>query len=179
MTQYQRVNKEIADQQNERLIKDLEFKYETLKKEKEIDKLQEGKIQQEAEIEHQKTIKHAFLIGFLVILIPIILLLIVYYQKLQTQSLVNKQQEAINQQEVKTLLQSQELDLAKNAIQIVGESDGSFDANDYILFYGWGPDRWYAQDTVRFDQQKHHYSEFSGYYININPADTPMRIFIL
>ena len=118
MTQYQRVNKEIADQQNERLIKDLEFKYETLKKEKEIDKLQEGKIQQEAEIEHQKTIKHAFLIGFLVVLIPIILLLIVYYQKLQTQSLVNKQQEAINQQEVKTLLQSQELDLAKNAIAV-------------------------------------------------------------
>lgn len=118
MTQYQRVNREIADKQNQRLVKDLELKYETLKKEKEIDKLQEDQIIQEAEIERQKTIKHAFLIGFLVVLIPIILLLIVYYQKLQTQSLLNKQQEAINQQEVKTLLQSQELELAKNAIAV-------------------------------------------------------------
>lgn len=118
MTQYQSVNREIANNQNQRLVKDIELKYETLKKEKEIDKLQEDQIIQEAEIEHQKTIKHAFLIGFLVILIPIILLLIVYYQKLQTQSLLNKQQEAISQQEVKTLLQSQELDLAKNAIAV-------------------------------------------------------------
>ncbi|MUU77592.1 sensor histidine kinase [Winogradskyella endarachnes] len=118
MTQYQSVTREIADNQNQRLVKDLELKYETLKKEKEIDKLQEDQILQEAEIQRQKTIKHAFLIGFLVILIPIILLLIVYYQKLQTQSLVNKQQEALNQQEVKTLLQSQELDLAKNAIAV-------------------------------------------------------------
>lgn len=118
MTQYQSVTREIADNQNQRLVKDLELKYDTLKKEKEIDKLQEDQILQEAEIERQKTIKHAFLIGFLVILVPIILLLIVYYQKLQTQSLVNKQQEALNQQEVKTLLQSQELDLAKNAIAV-------------------------------------------------------------
>lgn len=118
ITQYQRVTKEIADKQNQRLVKDLELKYETLKKEKEISQLQEDQILQQAEIERQKTIKYAFLIGFLVILIPIILLLIVYYQKLQTQSLLNKQQEAINQQEVTTLLQSQELELAKNTISV-------------------------------------------------------------
>lgn len=118
MTQYQYVTKTIADNQNLRLIKDLELKYETLKKEKEIDKLQEDQLLQASEIERQKTIKYAFLIGFLIILIPIILLLIVYYQKLQTQSLLNKQQDAINQQEVETLLQSQELALAKNAISV-------------------------------------------------------------
>ncbi|WP_400078150.1 ATP-binding protein [Winogradskyella sp. R77965] len=118
MTQYQRIDREIADKQNQRLVKDLELKYETLKKEKEIDKLQEDQLLQEAEIDRQKTIKYAFLIGFLVILVPIILLLVVYYQKLQTQSLLNEQQEAINQQEVKTLLQSQELELARNAISI-------------------------------------------------------------
>ncbi|WP_299101403.1 sensor histidine kinase [uncultured Winogradskyella sp.] len=118
MTQYQSVSHEIAEKQNQRLVKDLEVKYETLKKEKEIDLLQEDQIKQEAEIKRQSTIKYAFLIGFIVILIPVILLLIVYYQKLQTQSLLNKQQEAINQQEVKTLLQSQELELAKNAIAV-------------------------------------------------------------
>jgi len=118
MTQYQGVTREIAQKQNQRLVKDLELKYETLKKEKEIDKLQEDQLVQEAEISRQKTIKYAFLIGFLIILVPIILLLVVYYQKLQTQSLLNKQQEAINQQEVKGLLQSQELELAKNTIAV-------------------------------------------------------------
>ncbi len=118
MTQYQSVSREIARKQNQRLVKDLELKYETLKKEKEIDKLQKDQILKEAEIERQTTIKYAFLIGFLIILIPVVLLLVVYYQKLQTQSLLNKQQEAINQQEVKTLLQSQELELAKNAIAV-------------------------------------------------------------
>ena len=68
-------------------------------------------------------------------------------------------------------------DLAKNAIKIVGEADGSFDANDYILFYGWGPNRWYPNnDTTRFKQTKHIYSDFSCYYININSGDTPLRI---
>ena len=68
-------------------------------------------------------------------------------------------------------------DLAKNAIKIVGEADGSFDANDYILFYGWGPNRWYPNnDSTRFKQTKHIYSDFSCYYININSDDTPLRI---
>lgn len=67
-------------------------------------------------------------------------------------------------------------DLAKNAIKIVGESDGAFDDGDYILFYGWGPNRWYAEDTTRFNQKRHIYSDVSCYFININPSDTPLRI---
>ena len=118
MTQSRSINSAIIENQNQRLIKDLELKYETLKKEKKIDKLQEDQLVKEAEINRQKTIKYAFLIGFLVLLVPIILLLIVYYQKLQTQSLLNIQQESINQQEVKNLLQAQELELAKNAISV-------------------------------------------------------------
>ncbi len=33
-------------------------------------------------------------------------------------------------------------DLLENAIEIVGESDGKFDASDYILFYAVGPNPW-------------------------------------
>lgn len=66
-------------------------------------------------------------------------------------------------------------DLAKNGIQVVGESDGSFDSNDYILFYGWGPHRWY-DDGTKFYQERHVYSDVSCYYININPSGTPSRI---
>lgn len=118
MTQYQAVNNTIAENQNQLLVSDLELKYETLKKEKEIDKLREDQLVKQAEIERQKTIKFAFLIGFLIILIPVILLLVVYYQKLQAQSLLNTQKEAINKQEVKALMQSQELTLVKNTISV-------------------------------------------------------------
>jgi len=33
-------------------------------------------------------------------------------------------------------------DLQENAIFVMGEEDGKFDANDYILFYGKGPHHW-------------------------------------
>jgi hypothetical protein len=67
-------------------------------------------------------------------------------------------------------------DLAKNAIMIVGEGDGSFDDGDYILFYGWGPSRWRANGTTEFDQDKNIYSDVSCYFINVNPSETPLRI---
>ena len=68
-------------------------------------------------------------------------------------------------------------DLAQNAIQIIGEGDGSFDDDDYILFYGWGAHRWSLDlSNSRFDQQRNPYSDFSYYFININSNVTPSRI---
>ncbi|MEY3238075.1 MAG: hypothetical protein RI883_2176, partial [Bacteroidota bacterium] len=67
-------------------------------------------------------------------------------------------------------------DLAKNAITVIGETDGVFDDTDYILFYGWGPSRWYSNGAIGFDQDKNIYSDYSYYYININSSETPLRI---
>jgi len=67
-------------------------------------------------------------------------------------------------------------DLAKNAVQVIGESDGSFDEGDYILFYGWGPHRWYADGTTEFYQERNVFSDVSCYFINIDPNQTPLRI---
>ena len=67
-------------------------------------------------------------------------------------------------------------DLAKNALFVVGESDGSFDSEDYILFYGWGPNRWGANGTVEFNQTKNIYSDYSCYFINISASEPAMRI---
>lgn len=66
-------------------------------------------------------------------------------------------------------------DLAKNAIKIVGGDDGSFDAGDYILFYGFGPHRWRETGTG-FNQDRNPYSDISCYFINVNANDTPLRI---
>lgn len=65
-------------------------------------------------------------------------------------------------------------DLVENAIRVVGESDGSFDQNDYILFYGTSPTQ-YRLDTVSvagfdipiFRQQQHLYDDKAGYFITV------------
>ncbi|MBU3027411.1 histidine kinase [Zobellia galactanivorans] len=117
MTQLFRVNNKITAKQQREIIKELEIQYETLEKEKTISSLEEEQIAKNAELERQKTIKNAFLIGFLIILIPIIALLYVYYQKIQAQSELTKKQEVINQQKVTALKQEQELNLIKAAIE--------------------------------------------------------------
>ena len=67
-------------------------------------------------------------------------------------------------------------DLAKNAIFISGDSDGSFDASDYILFYGWGPHSWYANGTSHFEQDRNIYSDVAVYFVNVNSNEPPLRI---
>jgi len=104
MTQLDAVTEQIRAQQQLRLNKELEVEYETLQKEKAIASLQEDQILKAAELDRQKTIKNAFLIGFLIILIPVMALLYVYYQKIQTQSELAQKQEEINQQKVASLV---------------------------------------------------------------------------
>ncbi len=117
MTQLDGVTEQISAQQQQRINKELEVQYETLQKEKEITSLQEDQILKAAELDRQKTIKYAFLIGFLIILIPVMALLYLYYQKIQTQSELVKKQEEINQQKVTALIQEQELNLIKASIE--------------------------------------------------------------
>lgn len=117
ITQLFQVLGEINAKQKKSIIKELEIQYETLEKEKEIVELEEGQLIKEAEVKRQKTIKNAFLIGFLILLIPILALLYVYYQKIQTQSELTRKQEEINEQKVTTLKQKQELNLIKAAIE--------------------------------------------------------------
>lgn len=57
-------------------------------------------------------------------------------------------------------------DLAENAIEVVGESDGTFDANDYILFYAKGPVTWnYSEVNGRFEHSPNLYADKACYFI--------------
>jgi hypothetical protein len=67
-------------------------------------------------------------------------------------------------------------DLAQNAIAVIGEADGTFDDNDYLLFYGWGPHRWEPTGGNQFTQVRHPYSEQSFYFIYIGSDVAPLRI---
>lgn len=67
-------------------------------------------------------------------------------------------------------------DLNENAIQIVGEGDGSFDANDYILFYGESTKYWdYNGTTESYRHRNNHYTDKSHYFIKIG-SNTGKRI---
>lgn len=58
-------------------------------------------------------------------------------------------------------------DLLENNITVVGESDGTFDNNDYILFYGQSTDSWkHVQGSAMpYSHQIHRYSDTSFYFI--------------
>ncbi len=57
-------------------------------------------------------------------------------------------------------------DLVENPIKVVGESDGSFDQNDHILFYGQGPHQWKLDtSTSRFVHINNVYSNASYYFL--------------
>lgn len=57
-------------------------------------------------------------------------------------------------------------DLPENAIQVVGEEDGSFDAADFILFYGTSTQGYVAEN----DSNINPYSDDSYYYITADGA---------
>ncbi|MGI9544432.1 MAG: tetratricopeptide repeat-containing sensor histidine kinase [Cyclobacteriaceae bacterium] len=116
MTQFDGVTSEIIRNQNREEVKELEIKYQTLQKEKEILSLQEEQLLKEGEIKRQKIIKNAVLIGFLTVLIPVIALLYVYYQKLQAKSQLNIKQEEVNRQKVTSLIKEQELKLVNASV---------------------------------------------------------------
>jgi len=69
-------------------------------------------------------------------------------------------------------------DLVENAIQIVGELDGSFDGADYILFYGESPNKWtYNSTDGRFHHQPHDFSKNTYYFLTTDGGSgIPKRI---
>jgi hypothetical protein len=63
-------------------------------------------------------------------------------------------------------------DLVENAIFVSGENDGSFDQEDYILFYGEGADeKTLNEDTGRFSDVTNPYDSNSYYFIKINSGN--------
>ena len=60
---------------------------------------------------------------------------------------------------------SRAIDLQELAIQVVGQSDGSFDENDYILFFGQSPNQWVLNSSGLFSRQQHYYDDNTYYFI--------------
>jgi hypothetical protein len=65
-----------------------------------------------------------------------------------------------------SLADSRRDDLAENSIIVAGENDGSFDQQDYILFYGESPHKWkYQAFGQSFNHEQNIYSDSTYYFI--------------
>ena len=63
-------------------------------------------------------------------------------------------------------------DLLENPIIVVGEQDGSFDANDYVLFYGDDQVEWSYDSTSQFFRHSlNRFSDTTFYFINAEGAN--------
>ncbi|MBK9254694.1 MAG: type IX secretion system sortase PorU [Saprospiraceae bacterium] len=63
-------------------------------------------------------------------------------------------------------------DLTENRIYIEGEQDGRFDNNDYILFYGEGPDKWKMNTTEsEYLFEKNIYDTKNYYFLKISESN--------
>ncbi|MEW7290719.1 tetratricopeptide repeat-containing sensor histidine kinase [Aquimarina sp. 2304DJ70-9] len=102
--------------QKDKEITKLEVQYETLKKEKEIAVLKKNQELKVLEIKREQSQKEIISYAFIIILIPLIGLLFIYYQKLKSQNLLNKKQKEIGEQKIEALIRSQELKLIKTSI---------------------------------------------------------------
>ncbi len=59
------------------------------------------------------------------------------------------------------------MDLTENAVQFIGENDGSFDNQDYILFYAEGMDKW----NDEYKSNLNIYANKSYYYVTTQGGD--------
>ncbi|MFD1316884.1 type IX secretion system sortase PorU [Namhaeicola litoreus] len=63
-------------------------------------------------------------------------------------------------------------DLIENAIKVVGGEDGRFDNNDYILFFGQGPESWNIEKILQNSNHVNHiYSDLSYYFITVDQGN--------
>ena len=65
-------------------------------------------------------------------------------------------------------------DLEENAIQVVGESDGEFNDQDYILFYGKGTNEWKEEPSgsgLKFEVAKNLYGDTSFYFLTVGSSN--------
>lgn len=109
------LQKAIEKKQNENEL--LKLKEVTQNKVNQITLLKKDKQLKESEILREKQVRNIVIIGFLVLLIPIIALSYVYYQKQKAQLLINKKQQEISDQKNKALVKEQELKIIKAEIE--------------------------------------------------------------
>lgn len=69
-------------------------------------------------------------------------------------------------------------DLSELAIYVSGADDGSFDAADYVLFYGQEPTRWTLTGNVdlKYVRERNYYSDSTYYFLCVDSGEAGLRV---
>ena len=69
-------------------------------------------------------------------------------------------------------------DLTELAICVTGAEDGSFDADDKVLFYGQEPTRWVVVDNnnITYKRERNYYSDTTYYYLCVDSGNDGLRL---
>ncbi len=109
------LEQKLIEKESENSILSLENK--VTKRKSEISLLKKKGQLKVIEMKRQKSIQYFILIAFLILLAPIIGVLVMYYQKLQAQSLLHEKEKEVASQNVVTLMKDQELKLIKAEVE--------------------------------------------------------------
>ena len=66
-------------------------------------------------------------------------------------------------------------DLSELALYVSGAEDGSFDEDDYVLFYGQEPTRW-KLDGDKYKRERNYYCDSTYYFLCVDSGSDGMRI---
>ncbi len=121
---YQKLHDSIVSAESNRRLEKLLAKFEIDRKEKEIELLnKENQLQnavlatKQSEVERQSQIRNITVISSFCIIIPILILLIVYQQKIKANELLSIRNEEINKQKILKLIQDHEIKAIKAMIE--------------------------------------------------------------
>lgn len=74
------------------------------------------------------------------------------------------------------LNQHRKEDLMENAVYVSGENDGTFNDEDYVLFYAQGPISWSLESRKEISHKQNIYSDYGYYFINVDSGVDGKRI---
>ena len=66
-------------------------------------------------------------------------------------------------------------DLTEMALYVSGAEDGSFDQNDYVLFYGQEPTRWRLNGD-KYERERNYYTDSTYYYLCADSGIEGLRV---
>ena len=66
-------------------------------------------------------------------------------------------------------------DLSEVAVFVSGVEDGSFDEEDFVLFYGQEPTLWKLEND-KYTRQRNYYSDSTYYFLNVNSGSDGLRV---
>ncbi len=157
---YTEVKDSIFNTETHKQITEIQTKYETEKKEKEIELLNKDKALKETEIKRQKLFRNSFIVGFVLFVLLAFLAYNRYRIKKKANKLLARQNIEINQQKEEIQIQAEQLEITNKELEklsiVASETDNSVviaDENGNIEWVNEGFTRLFGYTLQEFTEE--------------------------